>query len=91
MFNILNKLMEECGELTQIAAKKNAYPNTDEHPDRKGSMKERLENEIADVVAACNFAIEAYCLDEERIVERTDVKFKLFELWDSENDTSHGS
>ena len=33
----LTKLIEECGELVQIAAKKQAYFDTDTHPDGKGS------------------------------------------------------
>lgn len=78
----LNKLMEECGELTQIAAKKAAYPDTDYHPDGKGSMLDRLEEEIGDVLAACLFVATKFNLDREFICRRSQSKFDLFNEWD---------
>jgi NTP pyrophosphatase (non-canonical NTP hydrolase) len=66
----LTKLIEECGELTQIAAKKIAYFDTDEHPDGKGSMKARMEEELADVMAACAFVMVQFNLDQTFIRER---------------------
>lgn len=68
--NGLTKLMEECGELVQIAAKKSAYINTDRHPDGMGSLRTRLENEIADVLAACTFVISVFKLRQTRIDKR---------------------
>lgn len=79
----LTKLQEECGELTQIAAKKSAYLNTDEHPDGKGSMAKRLEDEIADVMAACEFVANKTGLDIDRINDRRIRKYDLFREWDS--------
>jgi NTP pyrophosphatase (non-canonical NTP hydrolase) len=80
--NGLTKLIEECGELTQIAAKKIAYPDTDAHPDGEGSMKERLEDEVADVMAAIAFVAEKFKLDEGRMFARGDAKRKLYQQWD---------
>lgn len=77
----LTKLIEECGELTQIAAKKQAYFDTDEHPDGKGSMKKRLEEEIADVMAACALVVDTLNLDEPAILERISVKLERFLTW----------
>lgn len=85
----LGKLVEECGELSQIAAKKMQYMDTDEHPDGKGSMKNRMEEEIADVLAACAFAIQKFDLEEEKIEERAMNKFFLFSSWDGEPDDIH--
>lgn len=79
--NGLTKLIEECGELTQIAAKKSAFMDTDIHPDGAGSMKARLENEIADVMAACIFVASTFDLDEERMKTRTDEKMQRFGAW----------
>jgi len=79
--NGLTKLLEECGELSQIAAKKIAFPGTDEHPDKKGSMKKRLEEEIADVIAACCFVADANGLDPEVIINRTERKINRFKKW----------
>lgn len=77
----LNKLMEECGELTQIAAKKASYMHTDEHPDGAGSMKKRMEDEIADVLAACRVVIANFGLDPMRIDERFHQKVQTFQRW----------
>lgn len=79
--NGLNKLMEECGELVQIAAKKQAYPNTDHHPDGKGSMSSRLEEECADVCAAILFVAENYKFDTARMNARIERKLALFNQW----------
>ena len=82
--NGLVKLIEECGELSQIAAKKMAYPDVDDHPDGKGSMKLRMEEEIADVIAACGFISEKFNLDSDAILKRATVKHNLFNKWDKE-------
>ena len=76
-----DKLMEECGELISELAKKSAYPSLEEHPDGKGAMKERLENEIADVLGASKFVIETHELDYEKIMKRAGVKYKQFVTW----------
>lgn len=77
----LTKLIEECGELAQIAAKKLAYFDTDAHPDGKGSMKRRLEEEIADVMAACDYVIDTFRLNITFIAERRNNKRRTFEQW----------
>lgn len=79
--NGLAKLMEECGELTQVAAKKMACPNTDEHWDGAGSLKTRMEEEIADVMAACEFVIGTHQLDQEKILRRAVLKVRTFQQW----------
>lgn len=77
----LAKLIEECGELTQIAAKKLAYFHTDVHPDGKGSLKTRLEDEIADIRAAAGFVVVTMGLDSARIQERAKKKVETFMQW----------
>jgi len=84
--NGLSKLIEECGELTQIAAKKLAYPDTDIHPDGAGSMKARMEDEVADVLAAIAFVCDKFQLDEAKMFARGDAKRKLFQEWDDDKD-----
>lgn len=87
----LAKLIEECGELTQIAGKKLAYFHTDEHPDGAGSLRERLACEIADVMAACDF-IRAHMLGTEinRMVDaRREMKFRRFQQWESMPDKNN--
>jgi NTP pyrophosphatase (non-canonical NTP hydrolase) len=80
----LVKLMEECGELTQIAAKKLAFMETDNHPDGNGSMNMRLQEEIADVLATCTFVIMKFDLDLKFIAKRSSIKVDTFTNWDAE-------
>lgn len=100
--NGLVKLSEECGELivecielylarkcarlSQVAAKKMTRMDSDEHWDGAGSLKERLENEIADTAAAMRIVSENLELDEERMKKRFEGKIKLFQKWMKEAD-----
>ena len=79
--NGLAKLLEECGELSQVAAKKLAYFHTTDHPDGAGSLNNRLQDEIADVIAACLFVANTFKLDVEVISDRRDRKLALFDQW----------
>ena len=83
--NGLAKLMEECGEVVQICAKKMAVMDSDTHWDGKGSMKTRMEDEIADVAAASHFVIGTFDLDEARIGRRFAEKLALFRKWHKED------
>jgi NTP pyrophosphatase (non-canonical NTP hydrolase) len=80
----LNKVNEECGELIRIAAKMIAYPDTDEHPDGQGSMRMRLEDELADVVAICSYLAVRAKLDVARIEARACEKVDRFRVWFAE-------
>lgn len=84
----LVKLSEECGELQQIIAKKLAYYTTDVHPDGKGSLKERLEDEIADVIAASLLVGELHGLDALRMGNRVNAKLALFNQWQAQDDNN---
>lgn len=75
------KLIEECGELTQILGKKLAYWNDVEHPDGVGPIDVRIECEMADVIAAIDFVIGTLKLDAERIDQRIAVKLEMFRAW----------
>lgn len=79
--NGLTKLIEECGELIQICAKKQAYFDTDNHPDGKGSIKRRMEDEVGDVCAAISFVISEFGLDSQHIMERQTDKLNLYNEW----------
>lgn len=81
--NGLTKLVEECGELIAVAAKKQAYMDTDLHPDGS-NLKERMEEEIADVLAAIKFVECRFRLNTITIDHRMVEKFKLYEKWDKE-------
>jgi NTP pyrophosphatase (non-canonical NTP hydrolase) len=79
----LNKLMEECGELTQIAAKKAAYPDAQVHPDGQ-NINVRLEEEIADVIAAANFVMQKFNLNCAAVHHRSELKLLKFQAWDAD-------
>lgn len=76
----LAKLVEECGEVAQVAGKMLAYP-AGPHPDGKGDLRVRLEGEISDLLAACLFAVTANGLDEVRIRSRMMAKLQTFARW----------
>lgn len=82
----LVKLNEECGELIQISCKKQTRMDSDDHWDGQGSLKLRLENEIADVLGAMDVVIENFDLDMDYIETRAREKRKLFEKWMKESD-----
>lgn len=76
------KLIEECGELQQVLGKFLTY-GMGEHPDGKGLLKDRIEDEMADVLAALQLVIVKYPgLDPSRINFRSHQKLKLFLEWD---------
>lgn len=84
----LTKVIEEAGEtITELShlitecAKSIACP-TDEHWDGKGSLKQRLENEIADTLAALRFTMAKRRLDSYAIYQRAETKLALFIEWD---------
>lgn len=79
----LTKLLEELGELAQIAAKKSAYINTDLHPDGK-LMMPRMAEEMGDVLGAIAFVMEEFNMDEDFILERAEKKFNIFTNWNKQ-------
>lgn len=80
-FNGLAKLIEECGELVQACGKKIAYYTTDDHPDGGPPLTHRLEDEIADVLAACEFVMVHFGLNLETIRGRKERKLAMFNAW----------
>ncbi len=79
----LVKLVEECGELTQVAAKRIAYPRG-KHPDeyREKALNERIEDEMGDVMAAIRFTAGKLGLDWTKIMRRSTKKHHRFQEWD---------
>lgn len=78
--NGLSKLIEECGEVMQIAGKLLAYPDG-KHPDGKGDLRRRLEDELADLGAAIQFTIEAQHLVGGDVWIRRNEKLATFRAW----------
>lgn len=84
--NGLAKLLEELGELSQVAAKKLAYFHTDEHPDGAGSLKERMEAEMGDVMGAIDFVTITMGLNGHAIARRACDKLNTFQRWHADAD-----
>lgn len=76
----VSKTIEECGELIQILGKKLAYWDNDNHPDGM-PISTRIENEMADVIAAIEFTAPLIGLDIDRILARKNAKLATFEGW----------
>ena len=76
----LSKLIEEAGEVTQVCGKIIALDGGIDHWDGT-NLKDRIEEEIADVMAACLFVQEMNNLDMEKIQERIEKKLALFHEW----------
>lgn len=74
------KLQEEIGEVGQVLGKLGAFPYG-KHPDGAGDLKHRLEDELADMVAAAEYVIGENLLDDKRIQERMTKKLEQFKAW----------
>ena len=76
----LAKLVEEAGELLQVAGKLMAYPYDSFHPDGT-NLHTRLQEELADLQAAINFVVNHNRL---LIDDRVKHKMQRLEHWRKE-------
>lgn len=82
----ISKLIEEAGEVLQICGKLMGTAGEDNHWNVP-SLKSALEDEIADVMAACDFVMQKCCLNLEHITTRRQRKLETFNKWHrGEND-----
>lgn len=88
----LSKLIEEAGEVCQVSGKLIATNGQEEHWDGS-NLRQRIEDELADLMAACQFVIDHNNLDAEAIKRRADQKLALFAEWHkskSDNEPANG-
>ena len=78
---VLGKLGEETGELSSAASRCIIQGIQEQVPDSKKSNKEWLEDEIADVLACSQLAIEKLNLNKERIMARAEEKKFHLDDW----------
>jgi len=76
----VSKLIEEAGEVIQVAGKLLGSRGVEVHWDGS-NLRERLEEEIADLLAACVFVVEENGLDRDAIDGRAERKLALFQGW----------
>lgn len=84
-------MIEECGELVQVAGKRLAYYHDDTHPDGGPPLDDRLEDEMADVAAALVFVQRQFGLDKTKINGRISEKLSRFEAWHELDDNNADS
>ncbi len=78
----LSKLIEEAGEVQQVAGKILGTGGRVDHWDGS-DLRLRLQEEIGDLVAACLFVAEKNNLDVQAIADRVGVKYARFLSWHS--------
>jgi NTP pyrophosphatase (non-canonical NTP hydrolase) len=76
----ISKLIEECGEVLQVCGKLIATGGDHAHWDGT-NLKDRLESELGDLMAAIGF-VSTHCnLDVAKMQNQMEVKAKRFESW----------
>jgi len=86
----LAKLIEECGELQQVAGKRLAAFSTPHHWDGT-NLNARMIEEMGDVIGAARFVADRFGLSLAEIEARATDKLALFRKWDSDpTNNTHG-
>lgn len=76
----IGKLVEECGEVLQVCGKLVGSRGAAEHWDGT-DLRQRLEVELGDLLAAVNFVADKNGLDRQAIERQRVKKTALFEEW----------
>ena len=73
----LNRLSEECAEVSQMVSKVFRFGPYSRHPTRpeEGTNIERLEGELGDLIAVVKMLVDAGVLDLDRITAHTEKKY----------------
>ena len=81
----ISKLVEETGELSEILGKISAA-GFGISPYTGINLTERLQEELADVLASIDFLIEKNNLNDDEIQKRRRMKYCKFVKWDIQDD-----
>lgn len=79
-FDPLAKLVEELGELSQVAGKALQVGGLDKSHWNM-FLKEAFVEEAGDVIASIEFLIEKYQIDRNAVQIRTNIKLERFKEW----------
>lgn len=79
----LSKLIEECGEVQQIAGKLMQVGGDSDHWS-ESDLRQRMQDELGDLMAAVSIFVETSGLDKQAIWSRANEKHDLFEKWHRE-------
>ena len=80
----LSKLSEECGEVVQVIGKLMGTQGSVHHWDGT-NLRDRLIEEIGDLMAACEF-VAAHNHIFSEVIARRDAKYHIFSKWHYEGD-----
>lgn len=83
----LAKIVEESGELNQVLGKIIANGGLPSYKWENIPLDEKMIEELGDVLGAIFFMIE-HCpyISEDRVIERADMKYRLFNEWRNNSD-----
>jgi len=76
----ISKLIEECGEVIQVAGKLLGSRGEPKHWDGS-DLKVRIEEELGDLLGAMRFVVARCRLDAEAVERRALVKQATFDRW----------
>ena len=76
----LSKLIEECGEVIQVAGKLLGAGGEVEHWDGT-NLRDRMASELGDLLAAIQFFGSMNDIDSERLAARMEQKVELYCEW----------
>lgn len=76
----ISKLTEEAGEVLQVCGKLLGTGGEIRHWDGS-DLRRNLEDEMADVIAACQFVMDANGLDVTYVYDRVHKKLNTFRAW----------
>lgn len=82
----LSKVTEEAGEVQQVIGKLLGTGGEEEHWDGS-NLRKRLTEEVADVLAACDFVVMMNDLD---VAYRRKTKLALFMKWHNDQNKHSG-
>lgn len=93
--NGLAKLVEECGEVQQVAGKMIQYPHLqfaefEMHPSGY-NLRRKMEEEIGDALASMEYIVKHLSLNASIVDIRRQAKLKRFESWGNSNENGESS
>ena len=76
---LLSKMMEECGELTQVCSKVLLHGEFASHPETGEVNLDRLKQEMVDVMVVIDLLGKEYEIDKEELLPMFEEKVKKVE------------
>lgn len=81
--HLLSKISEECGEVVQEVSKAMLHGLEDKKPKQELTNKQKLENELCDLIAVARMCVDRGILDIDEIFnnDKMDIKITKVEKW----------